>query len=176
MIGMFIRKESGKVKWRLGAVFPFFSDFRYNSGSMVTLFLLMPFVALFMVINIILGCYLAIRLGFGPPNWQKALNQVAPLTTLQDWLNDGRDWLEEKAPWAVKYLNRLHLPKPLIFVDVTAPEEGTEKEEENVLVEEAASETDDEASANQADKPPENQADGTPVNVSSEQKPEGNAV
>jgi hypothetical protein len=56
----------------------------------------MPFVALFMVINIILGCYLAIRLGYGPPNWQKALNLIIPLKTLQDWLNDGRDWIEMK--------------------------------------------------------------------------------
>jgi hypothetical protein len=146
-------------------MFPFLPDFRYNGSSMITLFLLMPFVALFMVINIILGCYLAIRLGYGPPNWQKALNLIIPLTTLQDSLNDGRDWLEKKAPWTVKYLNRLHIPKPIIFVDVTAPEEGTEEEEENVP-EEAVGETEDEtgeeASADQADEPPDGQADAAP--------------
>jgi hypothetical protein len=123
---------------------------------MVTLFLLMPFVALFMVINITLGCYVAIRLGYGPPNWQKALNLVVRLTTLQDWLNDGRDWLEAKAPWIVKYLDRLRLPKPLIFVDITAPEEEAAKEE-SVPGEEAAGATDGNASAEQADKPADGQ-------------------
>ena len=147
---------------KTGAVFPFSCDFRYNSSSMVTLFLLMPFVALFMVINVILGCYVAIRLGYGPPNWQKALNLLVPLTTFQDSLNDGRDWLEAKAPWTVKYLNRLNLPKPLIFVDVTVSEEETEKKEEEVPVEEAANETGDEASADQADQPPNVQAGASP--------------
>ena len=111
----------------------------------------MPVVALFMVINIILGCYVAIRLGYGPPNWQKALNLLIPLTTLQDGCNDGRDWLETKAPWTVKYLNRWNIPKPIIFVDVTVPEEGTEQEEENVSEEESVSETDDELPSDQAD-------------------------
>ena len=143
-------------------MFPFLSDFRYNSSSMVTLLLLMPFVALFMVINIILGCYLAIRFGYGPPNWQKALNLVVPLTMFQDWLNDGRDWLEEKAPWLVKYLDRLHIPKPLLFVDVTAPEEGTEEEEENVLEEETADETNGEVPTDQTDEPPDSPADDSP--------------
>ena len=94
---------------------------------MVTLFVLMPFVALFMVINIILGCYVAIRLGYGPPNWQTALNLVVPLTTLQDCLNDGRAWLEKKTPKIDKLLTKLHVPKPIIFIDtriIIEKEEG----------------------------------------------------
>ena len=118
----------------------------------------MPVIAVFMVINIILGCYVAIRLGYGPPNWQKALNLIIPLTTLQDGINDGRDWFEARYPWAVKYLSRLNIPKPTIFIDVTAPEEGTE--EDNVPVEEAVSKTSDEIFTDQADIP-NGQADAT---------------
>ena len=129
---------------------------------MVTLFLLMPFVALFMVFNIILGCCAAIRLGYGPPNWQTALNQVVLLTTFQDSLNDGRDWLEKNAPWTEKYLNRLRIPKPIIFVDVTVALEEAEQEDENVPDEEVASEADDEASADPIDKPLDNQAGALP--------------
>ena len=92
-------------------------------------FVLMFFIALFMVINIIVGCYVAIRLGYGPPNWQTALNQAVRLTTLQNYLNEGRDWLEKKAPWAERLLHRLHVPKPIIFVDVTVIEDEEEEEE-----------------------------------------------
>jgi len=83
----------------------------------------MPAVALFMAINIIAGCYLAIRLGYGPPNWQTALNLLVRITTFQDRLNEGRDWLDNKAPWADKLLNRLNVPKPLMIVDVSAKDE-----------------------------------------------------
>jgi len=131
----------------------------------------MPFVVLFMVINILLGCYVTIRLGYGPPNWQKAINLIIPLTMLQDSLNDGRDWLEKKAPWTVKYLNRLNLPKPIVFVDVTAPEEGTEKKEESVPEEEAMRETNEEESADHADTP-DGQA-GTTVPPQEQKTPPG---
>jgi len=90
---------------------------------MLTLFLLMPVVALFMAANVIAGCYLAICLGYGPPNWQTALNLVVRVTTLQDSLNAGRDWLDKKAPWADKILNRLHVPKPIVIVDTSVIEE-----------------------------------------------------
>ena len=100
---------------------------------MVTLFLLMPIVALLMVTNIILACYVAIRLGYGPPNWQEALNLIIPLTTLQDHLNEGRDWLEEKAPWTERYISRLHLPRPIIFIDTSVIEEDEGESGEEVL-------------------------------------------
>ena len=87
---------------------------------------LMPIVALFTVINIAVGCYLTIRLGFGPPNWQTALNLVVPVTTLQDWLNEGRAWLDMRAPWADKFLDRLHIPKPIIIVYHVDEEEAIE--------------------------------------------------
>jgi len=100
-----------------------------------------------MAINIILGCYAAIQFGFGPANWQTALNQVVPLTTFQDYLNAGLDWLEKKTPRVGELLNRLHVPKPIVFVDVTimneevisgeVPEEPTEEFPE-VSVDEAS--------------------------------------
>jgi len=86
--------------------------------------LLILFVGtLFMVINIFIGCYVAIRLGYGPPDWKTALNLVVRLTTLQDRLNAGRDWLDKKAPWADKYLDRLHVPRPIIIVEMPEEEE-----------------------------------------------------
>jgi len=83
----------------------------------------MPIVALFMVTNVIVGCYLAIRLGYGPPNWQTALNLIVPVTTFQDRLNEGRDWLNKKAPWADELLNRLNVPNPFMIVDPSVAEE-----------------------------------------------------
>ena len=93
---------------------------------MITWLLFLPAVALFMAINIIIGCYVAIRLGYGPPDWKIALNLVVRVTTLQDRLNAGRDWLDQKAPWADKFLNRLHIPKPIIIVEVPEEEEISE--------------------------------------------------
>jgi len=84
---------------------------------MITWILLLPAAVLFMAINVIVGCYIAIWLGYGPPDWKTALNLVIRVTTLQDWLNTGRDWLDKKAPWADKLLNRLHIPKPIIIVE-----------------------------------------------------------
>ena len=107
----------------------------------------MPFVTLFMVINIIIGCYAAIRLGYGPPNWQTAFNQVIRLKTFQDCLNEGRDWLEKKAPWTEKLFNRLRIPKPIIFVDVSIMEEEVEETEE------------------EAEKLEENEENGTDNNI-----------
>ena len=90
----------------------------------------MPFVALFMVINIIIGCYVAIRLGYGPPDWKTALNLVVRLTTLQDTLNASRDWVDKKVPWADKLLVRLRVPKPIIIVDAPEPEEEEDTTDE----------------------------------------------
>ena len=98
---------------------------------MMTWLLFIPAATLFMVINVIIGCYVAIRLGYGPPDWKAALNLVVRLTTLQDRLNAGRDWLDVKAPWANKVLDRLHVPRPIIIVDVPEEEEEeTEKTDE----------------------------------------------
>ena len=88
----------------------------------------MPFVALLMVTNLIVGCYVAILLGYGPPNWQTALNLVVRLTTFQNNLNDGRDWLDKKAPWADKLLNRLNVPKPIVIVDVQGEKDTADGE------------------------------------------------
>jgi hypothetical protein len=110
----------------------------------------MPVVALFMAINIIIGCYAAIRLGYGPPNWQTALNQVVRLTTFQHYLNEGRYWLERKAPWTEKFFNRFHIPKPIIFVDVSVLEEEAEILEGN-----EENETDDNADEAQEEVPNE---------------------
>ena len=95
---------------------------------MVTLLLFIPAAALFMAINVILGCYVAILLGYGPPNWQTALNQVVRITTFQNCLNAGRDWLGEKAPWADQFLDRLRVPKPIVIVDTTPEEENIDAE------------------------------------------------
>ena len=97
---------------------------------MLTLLLFVPAAILFMAINIILGCYIAIRLGYGPPNWQTALNQVVSLTTLQRYLNAGREWLERKVPKVDQFLTRLNVPKPITIIDTTQAEEGEEAEEE----------------------------------------------
>ena len=115
---------------------------------MVTLFLLVPLVALFMAINVILGCYVAIQFGFGPPNWQTALNQIVPLTTLQDYLSDGRDWLGKKVPKADGLFNRLRVPKPIVFIDTTvvAEEEEISDEEPEVQAEESSDVPAEEAS------------------------------
>ena len=100
----------------------------------------MPVAALFIAVNIIIGCYIAIRLGYGPPNWQTALNQVVRLITLQDYLNVGRSWLEKKAPWADKILDRFHVPKPIIIVDTTPEEEDEEEEIDEEVNEEVSAE------------------------------------
>ena len=83
----------------------------------------MPFVGLFVLLNVIVGCYVAIRLGYGPPNWQTALNLVVSLTSFQDGLNAWRDWIDRKAPWADKLLTRLHVPKPIMIVDTSIHDE-----------------------------------------------------
>jgi hypothetical protein len=127
--------------------------------TIIVFILFLPFVFLFMAINIVLGCYIAIRFGYGPPNWQKALNLIVPLTTLQDCLNDGRDWLEAKAPWADRLLDRFDAPRPIIFVDVTAPEEEAEKEEEPT--EDATAPQKEEAPTEDATSPKE-EATGEP--------------
>lgn len=89
----------------------------------------MPIVTVFVVANILIGCYVAIRLGYGPPHWVTALNLVVPALELQNRLNAGRDWLEEKIPWTIKLFKRFDLPNPIIFIDISAVED-TESEEE----------------------------------------------
>jgi len=86
-----------------------------------------------MAINVIVGCYVAIRLGYGPPDWKTALNLVVRLTTLQDRLNAGRDWLDKKAPWANKLLDRLHVPRPIVIVEVPEPEKEEDGEGEKEI-------------------------------------------
>jgi len=105
---------------------------------MITLILSIPFLFLFMAINVVAGCYLAIRLGYGPPNWQTALNLVVRLTTLQDHLNEGRAWIDNKAPWADQFLNRLRVPKPLIFIVPVDEAENGDGEHDEQLDELAA--------------------------------------
>ena len=97
---------------------------------MLTWLLIIPAATLFMAINVIVGCYVAIRLGYGPPDWKTALNLVVRLTTLQDRLNAGRDWLDKKAPWANKLLDRLHVPRPIVIVEVPEPEKEEEEDGE----------------------------------------------
>jgi hypothetical protein len=116
---------------------------------MTMLFLFMPLVALLMAINVILACYVTILLGYGPPNWQTALNQVVPLTVLQDYLNEGRDWLEKKAPKVDALLNRLHAPKPIIFIDTTVVDDEEEIDDEEP--EEQADESSDVPAGEDAD-------------------------
>jgi len=105
---------------------------------MLTWFLLIPVATLFVAINIIIGCYVTIRLGYGPPDWKTALNLVVRLTTLQDRLNAGRDWLGKKAPWVDKLLDRLCVPKPIMIVDTPEPEEDEEITDESSEVHEEA--------------------------------------
>lgn len=111
----------------------------------------MPLVALFMVINVIIGCYVMIRLGYGPPHWVIALNLVIRVTTFQDCLNAGRDWLEQKAPWTTKLFLRLHIPKPIILVDILGEEEGVVNEAEKADAEDANAEKADAEDANKAE-------------------------
>jgi len=103
--------------------------------DVITLFVLLPFIALCMVINTIIACYVAIRLGYGPPHWVYALNLLVPVTSVQNWLNAARNWLEEKIPRIEKIFARLQVPKPIVIVDVTLPEEGTQVEEDEPTTE-----------------------------------------
>ena len=109
----------------------------YNGYRMVMTLLLMFALSLFMVINTIIVCIVAIRLGYGPPNWQTALNLVVRVTTLQDQLNKGRYWLDQKARWADKLLHRLHVPKPIIIV-YTLEEDETDDDQHNKQIDESA--------------------------------------
>ena len=111
---------------------------------MFTLLFFIPAAVLFTAINIILGCYIAIRLGYGPPNWQTSLNQAVRLTILQDWLNAGRGWLEKKAPKVDQFLTRVHVPKPIVIIDTTYVEED-EDEDEIMAVEGSNNEVPEEA-------------------------------
>ena len=129
------------------------SFLRYNGYRMLYNLFLLILVLPFMVINLIIGCYVMIRLGYGPPNWQTALNLVVRLTTLQDFLNDARDWLDKKAPWADKLLTRLHVPKPIVIVDITPVEEEEVEEvveEEHAEAEETGDEIPDESDADES--------------------------
>ena len=96
------------------------SDLCYNKRDMITWLLLIPAATLFMAINVILGCYLFVRLGYGPPDWKTTLNLVVRVVVFQDRLNQGRDWLEKKAPWTDTFLDRLCVPKPIIIVEIPA--------------------------------------------------------
>jgi hypothetical protein len=134
--------------------------------NMTMWFVLMPILALFILINVIIGCYVAICLGFGPPNWQTALNLVVPLTTLQSYYNDWRDWLDEKAPKIANLLNRCHVPKQIMLVDPSLPEVPEPEEEYVEEAEETGdgeSETDEEP-ADETDSESTGTPDAQPVN------------
>ena len=147
----------GNAKFPVSPIFRF--NFRYNGYCMITWLLLLPAAALFMAINVIVGCYVAIRFGYGPPDWKTALNLVVRVTTLQDRLNAGRDWLDKKAPWADKFLNRLHVPRPIVIVEVPEEEENKEDEtEQNNESNEVSSET---SKAGEAGEANNEVADGT---------------
>ena len=153
----------------------FLRNFRYNSGRMLKLLLFIPAVALFMAINIVLGCYIAIRLGYGPPNWQTALNQVVRLTTLQNYLNAGRAWLEKKVPKVDQFLARLHVPKPIMIIDTSYVEdEEVEEEDEIMAVEGDSNEVSDEATE-EDETTEEAMADGS-QQPADDQEPEHSAV
>jgi len=121
---------------------------------MLTWLLVIPIAILFVAINIIVGCYATIRLGYGPPDWKTALNLVVRITTLQDRLNASRDWLGNKAPWADKLLDRLRVPKPIIIVEAPEEEEETEEIDEMLdeAVDEAVGEAVDEAAGEAVDE------------------------
>ena len=149
---------------------------------MFKLLLFLPAAALFMAINFILACYIAIWLGYGPPNWQTALNLVVRLTTFQNYLNAGRAWIEKKAPWAEKILVRLHVPKPIIIVDTTYAEEGEEDDDEDmiegisaVVPGELAGESDEPppevSDVPPSDEPLPNDAEELPVPTNEEEQP-----
>ena len=151
----------------------FLCDFRYNERSMFKTLLFLSAAALLTAINITLGCFIAIRLGYGPPNWQTALNLLVRLTTLQDYLNAGREWLEKKVPKVDKLLTRLPIPKPIIIID-TSPIEEEEEEEEEVKEESVKEEqiddeiptaVPDESAGEQAAEPTEAELPEEAVNV-----------
>jgi hypothetical protein len=98
---------------------------------MITWLLFILVVALFIAINIIVGCYTMIRLGFGPPDWKTALNLVFRVTTIQDQLNAGRNWLAQKAPKIDTLLTRLCVPQPIIIVQMPKRETNDETGENN---------------------------------------------
>ena len=142
---------------------------------MLTWLLLIPTVALFVAINIIIGCYVTTRFGYGPPDWKTALNLVVSVPALQDRLNAGRDWLETKAPWADKFLDRLNVPKPIVIVDFPEEEEEEEEEEETEeeeKVEEAVveAESTDEQADDISNVPPE-KSEQTPLEESEDAIP-----
>ena len=109
---------------------------------MLTWLLLVPVVVLFVTINLVVGCYFAVRCGYGPPDWKTALNLAVRVTTLQDRLNAGRDWLAIKAPRVDKFLDRLLIPKPIIIVDMPERQETNDEvgEMKNKSVSEQADE------------------------------------
>ena len=131
---------------------------------MFTLLFFIPVAILFTAINIVLGCYIVIRLGYGPPNWQTALNQAVRLTTLQNYLNAGRERLEKKVPKVDQFLTRLHVPKPIIIIDTTYVEEEEYEEESEIMAVEGVSDEEiDEAEGDQLTK------DGTETEQSPEE-------
>jgi hypothetical protein len=81
---------------------------------------------MFIIVNIVLGCYAAVRYGYGPPDWRTALNLVVRLTTLQRKINTLREVIDRKCPWADRMLNRLHIPKPIVIVEIVDDDELAE--------------------------------------------------
>ena len=120
---------------------------------MITWLLVIPAVLVCTGINIIIGCYVVIRLGFGPPDWKTALNLAVPVTTLQDRLNEGRDWISKKAPKIDQILDRLHVPKPIIIVDVPEEEENENEQGQEAEVIQKPDEANSNVVGETADEP-----------------------
>ncbi len=63
------------VKWR--------EFFIHIISAMIFSLLLFFFLSLLVLANILFGCYIAIRLGYGPPDWKTALGMVVDIEKLQ---------------------------------------------------------------------------------------------
>ncbi|GHT14473.1 hypothetical protein FACS1894170_11510 [Planctomycetales bacterium] len=101
---------------------------------MITLFILMPAICLFMLTNIIAGCYLAMHFGYGPPDWKHGLNLVVKLTDLQQYLNAARQRIIAKYPAAAKIFKQLHVPEKIELVPVVRMRQS-DADEQNAATE-----------------------------------------
>jgi diguanylate cyclase (GGDEF)-like protein len=77
-------------------------------------------ITLFMTVNIVVGCLVAIQLGYGPPDWKIALNLVIKLTVIQKYLNQSRRWVDQKSPAVAKLLTQIHVPEVFELVPASS--------------------------------------------------------
>ncbi|MDR3182245.1 MAG: diguanylate cyclase [Planctomycetaceae bacterium] len=108
----------------------------------ITLFILMPAVCLFMLTNILAGCFLAVHFGYGPPDWKRGLNLLVRLTVLQKKYNALRKKIVEKYPASEKAFKLLRVPEKISLVPVV-----------QVLKSEETTEADGSPSRKNADAP-----------------------